>query len=113
MDHSDLLSHPDPVATYAEALERIQTWAGQAPADILPEGRLQFLSHGRKTDAAVVFVHGYTNCPQQFLALGQLFFERGCNVFIPPLPYHGLADRMTTAHAKLRAVDLATYGDRA
>jgi len=60
-----------------------------------------------------VFAHGYTNCPQQFLALGQLFFERGYNVFIPPLPYHGLADRMTTEHAKLRAPDLAVYGDRA
>ncbi len=112
MDHSDLLSHPDPVATHAEALERIRAWADEAPPDILPQGRLQFLSHDRKTDAAVVFVHGYTSCPHQFLALGQLFFERGYNVLIAPVPYHGLADRMTTAHAKLRAVDLAVYGDR-
>jgi esterase/lipase len=112
MDDSDLLSHPNPVATYAEAVGRIEAWANQASADILPEGRLQFLSHGRKTDGAVVFVHGYTNCPQQFGVLGQLFFERGYNVLIAPLPYHGLADRLTTAHAKLRAADLAAYGDR-
>jgi esterase/lipase len=112
MDHSDLLSHPDPVTSYAEAAERIQAWAEEAPADMLPEGRLQFLSHGRKTDAAVAFVHGYTSCPQQFRAVGQLFFDRGYNALIAPLPYHGLANRMTTAHANLRAADLAAYGDR-
>ena len=63
MSHSDLLSHPDPAANYAEAVERIEAWVDQTPADILPEGRLQFLSHGRKADRAVAFVHGYTNCP--------------------------------------------------
>jgi carboxylesterase len=30
---------------------------------------------------------------------------------IAPLPYHGLADRMTEAHARLRAEDLVRYAD--
>ena len=113
MHHSDLLSHPNPAGSYAEAAERIQAWAAQAPADLLPAGRLQFMSQGQKVDRVVVFVHGYTSCPQQFRPLGQLFYERGYNVLIAPLPYHGLADRLTPHHARLRASELAEYGDQA
>ena len=112
MPASDLLSHPHPAAQYAEAVERVQAWAAQAPANLLPAGRIQLMSHGHQVERAIVFVHGYTNCPQQFRALGQLFFERGYNVLIAPLPYHGLADRLSAEHARLRAGDLAAYGDR-
>jgi alpha-beta hydrolase superfamily lysophospholipase len=38
--------------------------------------------------------------------LGQRFVERGFHVFIPRLPYHGYADRMTTAHRHLTAREL-------
>jgi esterase/lipase len=113
MTHSDLLSHPNPASSYAEAAERAQAWAAEAPADMLPAGRLQLMSYGQKVERAIVFVHGYTNCPEQFRRLGQLFFERGYNVLIAPLPYHGLADRLTPVHARLRAGELAAYGDRA
>lgn len=112
MTHSDLLSHPNPVRDYAEANARIQAWAAEAPANMLPAGRLHFLSHGHKAERAVVFVHGYTNCTQQFRPLGQLFFERGYNVLIAPLPYHGLDDKTSPDHARIRAGDLAAYGDR-
>jgi esterase/lipase len=113
MTHSDLHSHPNPAQSYAEAAERIQAWAAEAPADMLPAGRLLFMSHAQKVERAVVFVHGYTACPEQFRPLGQLFYERGYNVLIAPLPYHGLADRLTTVHAQLRASELAAYADRA
>ena len=62
-----------------------------------PVCETQFMTHHRKVDRAVVLVHGYTTCPEQFHALGQRFFDLGYNVLSAPLPQHGFADRMTDA----------------
>ena len=70
------------------------------------------LDHGRKTPVAVAWLHGYTNCPRQFEALGRQCHARGWNVWIPLAPHHGLADRMTDATARLTAGDLAAWGNR-
>jgi carboxylesterase len=107
-----LTSHPHPAGSYAEALRRIDALREQeASVAMNPLCTLQFMTHGRKTGRLVVLVHGYTNCPQQFRKLGQRFFERGDNVLIVPLPYHGLADRMNTAQSKLTAGEMAAYAD--
>lgn len=45
--------------------------------------------------------HGFTNSPQQFEELGRGFHARGANVYIPRIPYHGFADRLTHALADL------------
>lgn len=58
-----------------------------------------------------MFIHGYTNCPYQFMELGKLFYERGYNVLIAPLPRHGLAERMTEELAQLTAEELVVYAD--
>jgi carboxylesterase len=106
-----LASHPRPVQNYAEAVQRIDTLRNQESAAMNPVCRLQFMTHDHKVDRAVVLVHGYTSCPQQFHALGQRFYALGYNVLIAPLPHHGLADRMTDAHAQLTAEELAAYAD--
>jgi carboxylesterase len=103
--------HPDPVQSYSEAEQRIQALWGQEAEALNPACRTQFLSHGHRVERAIVFVHGYTTCPQQFAELGGRFFQAGYNVLIVPLPWHGLADRMTDAHAQLTAEQLAAYGD--
>jgi esterase/lipase len=64
--------------------------------------------HGRQTERAIVLFHGFTNCPIQFAELGDCFFQRGYNVYIPRLPHHGLADKMTTALETLTIGDLET-----
>ena len=107
-----LQSHPQPVATYTEALERIAILRSQDSGAANPVGELQFLTHNQQTEKAIIFVHGYTNCPQQFKSLGEYFFALGYNVLIAPLPHHGLADRLTKEHAKLKAEELAVYGDQ-
>ena len=66
----------------------------------------------KKTDRAIILVHGYTSDPQQFLELGKRLYTLGYNVLIAPLPHHGLADRMSDAHALLTAKELAAYADR-
>lgn len=107
-----LTSHPDPSSGYAGAVGRIEAHrAEQAALGLNPLCEVQFLTHGRKVERAIALVHGYTNCPQQFVELGQRFYELGYNVLIAPVPHQGLADRMTTEHARLTAEELVAYAD--
>jgi alpha-beta hydrolase superfamily lysophospholipase len=111
-DISSLVSHPDPVQSYAEALQRVDQMRAQAPPGMNPVCQLQLLTHDRKVERAIVLVHGYTNCPQQFKELGERFHDLGYNVLIAPLPHHGLADRDTEEHGLLKAEELAAYADQ-
>jgi carboxylesterase len=93
-------------------VERIETLRAQEAAlGLHPQCRLTFMTHGQKAEMAIVFLHGYTNCPQQFSELGQQFYDLGYNVLIAPAPHHGLADRMTTDQAQLTADELTAYAD--
>jgi len=108
-----LLPHPDPAASYDEAQKRLQAWAEEeAELPLLDVCRTKFLSHGHRTEQAILFFHGYTTCPEQFAELGQIFFEKGYNVFIPCMPRHGWKDRLTDEQKYLTAEELAEYGDR-
>jgi carboxylesterase len=108
---SNLSSHPNPAESYAEAEQRAEQLRAQEAAEMNPVCQLQMMTHGKKVDRAIILVHGYTNCPQQFKELGQRFYDSGYNVLIAPLPHHGLADRMTEAQAQLNAEELARYAD--
>ncbi len=74
-------------------------------------GATRLLTHRQPVENAIVLLHGFTNCPQQFAALGEQFYQRGYNVFIPRLPHHGLADRMTRDLKHLSAQELLKYVD--
>ena len=108
---SNLSSRPRPAQNYTEALQRVELLRKQEPPGMNPICQLQLMTHDKKVDRAIILVHGYTNCPEQFHQLGQRFYDLGYNVLIAPLPYHGLADRMTEAQSKLKAEDLAAYAD--
>src|SRR5687768_17311038 len=98
----DFSAHPDPAASYDEAVQRIEALqAGDSALN--PDCATQFMTHGQQVERAIVFIHGYTNCPAQFAQLGEEFYALGYNVLIAPLPYHGYADRMTTEHGQLSA----------
>ncbi|MFN2460095.1 MAG: alpha/beta hydrolase [Candidatus Velthaea sp.] len=62
--------------------------------------------HGARTARALVLFHGFTNCPCQFSELADAFAARGFSVYVPRLPHHGLADKMTTALAALTRAEL-------
>jgi esterase/lipase len=106
-----LAPQPRPVRSYAEADQRIQALRANAPSGMTPDCQIQLLSHERRVTRAIVFVHGYTSCPKQFRSLGERFFDLGYNVLIAPLPDHGLANRLTEAHARLTAEELVAYAD--
>ena len=95
-----------PAQNYGEAVQRINSIRSTEPPDLKPVGRSQFLTHDHRTDRAVVLFHGYTNCPQQFKRLGEQLQQRGYNVWIPRALGHGLANRLTNAHAAIKAEGL-------
>ena len=106
----DLVSSPNPAHSYDEAMERwARTQAKEAALPLHEGGRTIVLTHGYQTDRVFVLLHGLTNAPRQFRQLGEALFATGANVVIPRLAHHGLADRMTDAHAALSAQDLIDY----
>lgn len=51
----------------------------------------RFFLHPTPTDKVILFFHGFTAVPQQFVPIGEAFFNAGYNVLIPRLPGHGIA----------------------
>ncbi len=107
-----LSSHPQPAQNYSDALRLVELLRSEEPQGMDPLSRTQLMTHGKKTDRAIILVHGYTSDPQQFQEFGTRLYTLGYNVLIAPLPHHGLADRMSDAHALLTAKELAAYADR-
>jgi carboxylesterase len=85
----DLVSVPRPTADYVEAMARLGILQAADGPEVTPKCRLQLLTHGRKVARSIVLLYGYTNCPQQFLPLGQQLHAQGYNVLIPRFPFHG------------------------
>ncbi len=82
-------------------VNRIQAIQSQEGGDIDPMCRTWLWTHGQKTPRALVYFHGYTNCPAQLDQLGETLYQKGLNVYVPRLPFHGLTDRMSTQQANL------------
>jgi alpha-beta hydrolase superfamily lysophospholipase len=103
----DVLVRPErPARSYAEAVERFETLLREDSAAVDPRSRSRLETPGKRTQRAIVFLHGLTNSPQQFARLSERFVARGYSVFTPRMPYHGYSDRMTTDLARLREPDL-------
>lgn len=106
-------AHPRPAQNYTEALARMAQLQARDTDAHFPECHSLLLTHGAQTAQSIVLLHGITNCPAQFAAIGQQFHALGYNVLIPRLPHHGLADPMTTDVANLTAEELAAAADEA
>ncbi len=107
-----IAAHPQPAQNYTEALHLVELLRAEEPQEMDPLNRAKLMTHGNKTDRAIILVHGYTSDPQQFQELGSRFYALGYNVLIAPLPHHGLADRMNDTHALLTAEELAAYANK-
>lgn len=106
-----LVSNPNPAKDYADAQARFQSIHASEGPEINPECQTALLTHGAKTDRAIILVHGYTSCPAQFKLLGDKFYALGYNVLIARLPHHGLQDRLTDDQANLTAEEAIQYAD--
>ena len=102
-----------PFATYDAAVAEVRRQQADCGPTPNPSCAPVLMTHERKTPVAVVWLHGYTNCPRQFEALGRLCHQKGWNVWIPLAPHHGLADRMTDATRLLTVEDLTRWANGA
>ena len=109
-DRSLYTSQPHPAANYEEAVRLVERKIA-TEVNFNPDSHTILMTHGAKTAKTIVFVHGYPSSPAPFKEIAARFFDRGYNVLAMTMPYHGLADRMNTEHAKLRAEDLTRYAD--
>jgi len=80
--------------------------------NVNPVCQTRLYEHGRRTERALVLLHGFTNCPQQFDVIGRLFHARGWNVLIPRYPRHGYKDRLNTTISELRAEHLLALANQ-
>jgi pimeloyl-ACP methyl ester carboxylesterase len=106
-----LRSRPAPIADYVSALARFRQIQETEGLELNPACDTILLTHGHRTERAVVLFHGFTNCPQQFRELGHTFYDLGYNVLIPRLPRHGLADRKVENLSPLKAEELRDCAD--
>ena len=96
-----------PTQRYAEACDRVCRLVADEGEPINPRCHTSLLAHGEQTEQAIVFIHGFTNCPYQFHQLAELFYRQGWNTLSIRLPGHGFADRLTTALSGVRIQNLA------
>ncbi|MBK8459457.1 MAG: alpha/beta hydrolase [Micropruina sp.] len=109
----DLSPHPDPTTDFEGARARIELiQAEEARLDLLPEGHSIALLAERRTPKVVVAFHGYTSVPDQFRLIGEAYRAQGYNVWIPRLPHHGSADRMTKDFSRITPSELRDFADR-
>lgn len=103
---------PDPVGSYQEALARIESiQAAEAEIpNLSPECGTTLFTHNKAVDNVIIFLHGFTSCPDQFVMLGERYFEQGYNVYIPRQPRHGLQELKGTPLKGLTAEELAAFG---
>ncbi len=100
---------PQPARSYAAALERFEHLRLRDTPEINPVCHSELLVHDQRTPLAIVLLHGLTNCPRQFYSLGVELHQRGHNVLIPRMTYHGLSDRMNPLLARLTASDILKH----
>lgn len=106
-------ANPQPAESYAEAMSRAQELLAADGDEIDPRCRSRVIDQGGRTERAVVLLHGYTNCPQQFEAIAEAYAAQGYSVVVPRLPGHGYADRLTNALSDVTPASIVATGDLA
>lgn len=112
-------AHPQPAADYAAAVERFDALAAKEQHGVYAPCRSRLLTHGSQVAVSVVLFHGWSNCPRQFVELGQQLYDAGANVLILREPHHGLTDASGTRIGSIdnlggiSAQGLRAYGESA
>ena len=96
----------NPAGSYDEAIVRARAFMARDDESIFPQSFTALHDHGERRPWSVVLFHGITNNPEQWLQFAPLVFNTGANVFVPRMPKHGYADRLTTALATLTAEEV-------
>jgi len=92
-------------------VDRVAAAQGAEGPEVAATGRTRLFAHGHRTGTVVLLFHGFANGPEQFRSLAQRLHAAGANVYLPRLPHHGLADRMTGDLRHLTAAELVRFSD--
>jgi pimeloyl-ACP methyl ester carboxylesterase len=109
---SGLDTQPDPAASYEQAMARYQQLEQAEQGIVNDASGSVLLTHDEKTPQVYVLIHGTTNSPHQWLEFGRILFDRGHNVLILRMPYHGLLSHQVSELAPLTAQDIRQYADQ-
>jgi carboxylesterase len=104
-------AHSFPVVEYSNAVERVEIRQALDDSVVVPGARSILLSHGDKTPRVYVLLHGFTDSPKQFAALGERLFATGDNVYIPRLPHHSERAYRVKALGRVRVSEMVAFGD--
>lgn len=75
-----LASRPDPASTYEDGMARADELTAADGPEVNPVCRSRVLDQGERSEIAVVLLHGYTNCPQQWDGIAQAYLDAGYSV---------------------------------
>ena len=103
-------AHPDG-PSYADAVARIANQQRQDDSVAVANGRSIFMTHGASAPRVYVLLHGFTDAPTQFAAVGAHLFADGANVYIPRLPHHAERTSPLRAISRVRSDELARFAD--
>ena len=106
-------TEPSPAEGYTESLRRFEALGDGEKAIVNEASSSQLMVHGDQTGQVYVLVHGTTNSPRQWVELGEMLYERGHNVLILRMPYHGLQSHRVSELGRTKAEDLRAYADQA
>jgi esterase/lipase len=99
------------VSSFEDTVSQVESIITSEGPNLHPSGHTRLLTHGKKTATAILWFHGYSSAPQQFIPLGQKCFELGMNVYIPRAPHHGLNNRLTEETRKLTEGELKVWAE--
>jgi carboxylesterase len=97
--------------SYAESVARVANRQSVDDTASVPGGRSILWTHGARTPRVYVLLHGFSDAPTQFQVVGANLFADGDNVYIPRLPHHAERFAPLRALARVRAEELASFGD--
>ncbi|MDB4908587.1 MAG: hypothetical protein JWO05_3371 [Gemmatimonadetes bacterium] len=107
-----LLPSPDRRSSaYDEAVLRASLRQAADDSVASPGGRSILMTHGARAPRVLVMLHGFTDAPTQFFGLGMRFYEGGDNIYIPRLPHHAVRTGGVRALSRVRAEEMAAFGD--
>ena len=94
---------------YAQSVAAIQEIidADTANDKVRTECRPIIKNHHKKTDKAIMLLHGVSGCSSDMSGLAEHFYQAGYNVYVPRLPEHGLVD--DKQYAQVRASQLVQF----
>jgi pimeloyl-ACP methyl ester carboxylesterase len=97
---------------YREGAKIVAGLQGLDGPNVNPVCHTRLYTHGSRTERALVLLHGFTSCPQQFDVVGRMFHAQGWNVLIPRYPRHGYRDRLNSSISELRAEHLVALANQ-